>query len=54
MPPKELQGGILKSHHLSVSPSVRYQLCLSHISETTEANLMKLHRKIKHNEVSRA
>ena len=35
---------------LSISPSVRYKLCLSDISLTTEANLMKLHRKIKHNE----
>ena len=32
-----------------VSPSVRYKSCLSHNTETTEANLMKLHRKIKHN-----
>ena len=28
----------------------RSDLCLSRNSETTEANLMKLHRKIKHNE----
>ena len=34
----------------SVRPSVRYKLCLSHNSETTEINLMKLHRKVKHNE----
>ena len=46
MPPK---GGILKSHRSSVSPSVRYKSCLSDSSKTTEANLMKLHRKIKHN-----
>ena len=36
---------IYKSHR----PSVRYKSCLSHNSETTEANLMKLHRKIKNN-----
>ena len=29
---------------------VRGQLCLSNNSKTTEANLMKLHRKIEHNE----
>ena len=34
----------------SVSPSVRYKLCLSDSSLTTEANLMKLHRKVKDNE----
>ena len=33
-----------------VRPSVRYKSCLSDSSYTTEANLMKLHRKIKHNE----
>ena len=48
--PEETSGGILKSHRPSVSPSVRYKSCLSDISSTTEANLMKLHRKIKHNE----
>ena len=41
---------IAPSVHLSDSPSVRYKSCLSDISKTTEANLMKLHRKIKHNE----
>ena len=44
--PEGTSGGILKSHH----PSVCYKSCLSDISLTTEANLMKLHRKIKHNE----
>ena len=34
---------------LSVRPSVRYKSCLSHNSETTEANLTKLHRKVRHN-----
>ena len=52
--PRRNFGGILKSNRssvrLSVSPSVRYKSCLSDISQTTEANLMKLHRKIKHNE----
>ena len=43
-------GGILKSHHPSVRQSVRYKSCLSESSLTTEANLMKLYRKIKHNE----
>ena len=43
-------GGKLKLHRPSVSPSVRYKSCLSDSSKTTEANLMKLHRKIKHNE----
>ena len=33
-----------------MAPSVRYKLCLSQNSETTEADSMKLHRKIKHNE----
>ena len=44
--PEGTLGGILKSNR----PSVRYKSCLSDISYTTEANLMKLHRKIKHNE----
>ena len=44
--PRRTSGGILKSHR----PSVRYKWCLSDSSSTTEANLMKLHRKIKHNE----
>ena len=52
--PEGTSGGILKSHRPSVCPSVRpyvsYKSCLSDISYTTEANLMKLHRKIKHNE----
>ena len=34
----------------AVRSSVLYKSCLSHNSETTEANLMKLRRKIKHNE----
>ena len=34
----------------SVRPSVSYKSCLSDSSEATEANLMKHHRKIKHNE----
>ena len=41
---------IAPSVRLSVCPSVRYKSCLSESSYTTEANLMKLHRKIKHNE----
>ena len=39
--------------HIKIAPSVRYKSCLSDISKllnTTEANLMKLHRKIKHDE----
>ena len=48
--PEGTLGGILKSHRPSVSPSVRYKSCLSNISLTTEANLMKLHRNIQHNE----
>ena len=32
-----------------INSSVRYKACLSDSSYTTEANLMKLHRKIKHN-----
>ena len=54
MPPKGTLGGILKAHrpsvHPSVSPFVRYKSCLSDNSYRTEANLMKLHRKIKQNE----
>ena len=48
--PEGTSGGILKSHRPSFGPSVRYKSCLSDSSKTTEANLMKLHRKIKHNE----
>ena len=33
-----------------VKDAVRSKLCLSNSSKTTEANLMKLRRKIKHNE----
>ena len=44
--PEGTLGGILKLHGLSV----HYKWCLSHNSETAEANLMKLHRRIKHNE----
>ena len=43
MPPKELRW------HIKIELSVRYKSCLSDIS-ATEANLMKLFRKIKHNE----
>ena len=47
MPPKELREAY---QNRTVRPSVRYKSCLSDSSKTTEANLMKLHRKIKHNE----
>ena len=43
--PEGTSGGILKWHR----PSVRYKSCLSDSSSTAEANLMKLHRKIKEN-----
>ena len=49
MTPKGTSGSILKSHRQSVHPSVR-QIQIVSRPETTEANLMKLHRKIKHNE----
>ena len=52
--PERTSGGILKSHRSSVSPFVRYKFCLSNNLLTTEANLMKLHGKVKHNEVCRA
>ena len=46
MPPKELRW------HIKIEPSVRPSVTnrVSAISQTTETNLMKLHRKIKHNE----
>ena len=47
MPPKELWEAY-QNH--TVHPSGYYKLCLSNSSYTTEANLMKLHRKIKNNE----
>ena len=54
MPPEGTSDGILKSYrpsaHLSARQSVRYKSCLSHNSETTEANSMKLYRKMKQNE----
>ena len=44
--PEGTSGSILRSHRPSFGPSVRYKSCLSDSSKTTEANLMKLHRKI--------
>ena len=34
----------------TVRPLVRYKSCFSDNSKTAEANLMKFHRKIRHNE----
>ena len=49
--PEGTSGGILKLSVLpSVSASVRYKSCLSDNLKSTEANLMKLHREIKHNQ----
>ena len=50
MPRKGISGGILKSHSLLFSMSVCYNSCLSNNSKTVKANLMKHHRKIKHDE----
>ena len=43
--PEGTLGGILKSHHPSVHPSVTNRVSAIHV-----VNLMKLHRKIKHHE----
>ena len=48
--PEESPRGILKSQRPSVDPPSRYKSCLVDNLKTAEANLMKLHRKIKHNE----
>ena len=48
--PEESSRGILKSHRPSVGPSSRCKSCLGDNLKTTEANLMKLRRKMKHNE----
>ena len=52
--PEGTSGGILKLRRPSISQSIRYKLCLSDSSLTTEANLMKLYRKIKHEKVCQA
>ena len=44
--PEETSGGILKSH----LQSIHNKSCLNDNMKTVLANLMKLHRKIKHNE----
>ena len=48
--PEESSRGILKSQRPSVGPPSRYKSCLMDNLKTAEANLMKLHRKIKRNE----